>query len=89
MTTARAGLEHHTLAAAHPDQATRHHSRPSKLFEKDHAYAACLVQTAIAIGSVLRSTTYNEAAGSGSIEGRRGRQIITGIVKPRAHGSGP
>src|SRR5204863_9994596 len=56
MTTARTSLEHLAPAAGHPDQATRHH-RSSKLFDKDHAYAARLVQIATAIRSVVRSTT--------------------------------
>ena len=90
MTTARAGLEHHSPAAAHPDQATRHHRRPSKLFEKDHAYAARLVQTAIAIGSVLRSTTTRELPDQVPLKVDGDDTIITGIVKqPQAHGSGP
>ena len=57
MTTARTSLEDHTSAAVHPDQASRHHRRASALFEKDHAYAARLVQIATAIRSVVRSTT--------------------------------
>jgi hypothetical protein len=57
MTVARTGLEHHTSAADHPDLATRHHHRASKLFDKDHAYAARLVQIATAIRDVVRSTT--------------------------------
>jgi hypothetical protein len=87
MTTARAGLEHHTPAADHPDQATRHHHRASKLFEKDHAYAARLVQIATAIPSVLRSTTTIDRVSS-EIEGDD--RITAGIVgQPPAHGSGP
>jgi hypothetical protein len=57
MTVARTGLEHRTSAADHPDLATRHHHRASKLFDKDHAYAARLVQIATAIRDVVRSTT--------------------------------
>ena len=57
MTTARTIPEYHTSAAGHPDEAARHHHRASKLFEKDHAYAARLVQIATATGSVVRSTT--------------------------------
>jgi len=57
MTTARTSLEDHTSAAVHPDQATRHHRRVSALFEKDHAYAARLVQITAAIRSVVRSAT--------------------------------
>ena len=57
MATARTSPEHRTSAAGHPDLATRHHHRASKLFEKDHAYAARLVQIATAIRDVVRSTT--------------------------------
>jgi len=57
MTTARAGLGHHSPAVDHPDQAARHHRRASGLFENDHAYAARLVQTATGIRSVVRSAT--------------------------------
>jgi hypothetical protein len=49
MSTAGESLEHHASAAGHRDQATRHYHRASKLFEKDHAYAAHLVQIASAI----------------------------------------
>jgi hypothetical protein len=68
MTTSRAGLGHHSLAVDHPDQAARHHHRGSGLFEKDHAYAARLVQTARAIHSVVRSTTTTDRVPS-EIEG--------------------
>jgi hypothetical protein len=57
MTPARADQGHRTSAVDHLDQPARHHRRTSGLFEKDHAYAARLVQTATAIGSVVRSTT--------------------------------
>jgi len=42
MTTEPASLDHRTSAAGRPDLATRHRYRASKLFEKDHAYAARL-----------------------------------------------
>ena len=90
MTTARTNLEHHTSAAGHPDQATRRHHRASKLFEKDHAYAARLVQIATAIGSVVRSTTTMKLPDEVPSEIERDDGITTGIVtQPRAHGSGP
>jgi hypothetical protein len=57
MTVARTIPEYRTSAADHPDLATRHHHRASKLFDKDHAYAARLVQIATAIRDVVRSTT--------------------------------
>jgi hypothetical protein len=89
MTTARTGLEHHTSAAGHPDQATQHRHRASKLFEKDHAYAARLVQIATAIRSVVRSTTTMKLADRVSSEIDRDDRITAGIVtQPRAHESG-
>jgi hypothetical protein len=89
MTTARTSLEHHTSAAGHTDQATLHHHRASKLFEKDHAYAARLVQIATAIRSVVRSTTTMKLADRVSSEIDRDDRITAGIVtQPRAHESG-
>ncbi len=89
MTTARTSPEHHTSSAVHPDEATRHHHRASKLFEKDHAYAARLVQIATAIGSVARSTTTMKLPDRIPSEIERDDGITTGIVtQPRAHGSG-
>jgi len=49
----------HTALAGDPDQAIRHHRGASKLFENDHAYAARLVQIAIATGIVRSATTTN------------------------------
>ena len=89
MTTARTSLERHASAAGHPDQATRHHHRASQLFEKDHAYAARLVQIATAIRSVVRSTTTTKLPDRGPSEIERDDSITAGIVtQPRAHGSG-
>jgi hypothetical protein len=89
VTTARTKLEHHASAAGHPDLATRHHHRASKLFEKDHAYAARLVQIATAIRSVMRSTTKMEQPDRVPSEIERDDRITAGIVtQPRAHGSG-
>jgi len=68
MTVARTSPEHCASAAGHPDLATRHQHRASKLFEKDHAYAARLVQTAAAIRSVVRSATTTDRVPS-EIEG--------------------
>ena len=90
MTTARADLGHRTSAVDHPDQPPRHHRRASGLFEKDHAYAARLVQTATAVGSVVRSTTTMKLPDEVPSEIERDDGITTGIVtQPRAHGSGP
>ena len=89
MTTPRTSPEHRVSAAGHPDLATRHHHRASKLFEKDHAYAARLVQIATAIGSVVRSTTTMKLPDEVPSEIERDDGITTGIVtQPRAHGSG-
>jgi hypothetical protein len=88
MTTARTSLEHHTSAAGYPDQATRHHHRASKLFEKDHAYAARLVQIAATIRTVVRSTTTMKLPDRVPSEIERDDRITAGIVtQPRAHGS--
>jgi UDP-N-acetylenolpyruvoylglucosamine reductase len=88
MTTARTSLEHHTSAAGHPDQATLHHHRASKLFEKDHAYAARLVQLAATIRTVVRSTTTMKLGDRVPAEIERDDRITASIVaQPRAHGS--
>jgi hypothetical protein len=89
VTTARTKLEHHASAPAHPDLATRHHHRASKLFEKDHAYAARLVQIATAIRSVARSTTKMEQPVRGPSEIEQNDRITTGTVtQARAHRRG-
>jgi hypothetical protein len=85
MTTTRTSVEHHASAAGHPDKATRHHHRASKLFEKDHAYAARLVQIATAIRSVVRSTVTMNLPDRDPSEIERDDRIVT---QPRAHGSG-
>src|SRR5260370_9594598 len=91
MTTARTSLEHPTTSAAgHPDLATRHHHRPSKLFEKDHAYAARLVQIATAICSVVRSTTTIPLPDRVPSETRGNDRITAGDRMPAgAHRRGP
>ena len=89
MSTARKSLESHASAAGHPDLATRHHHRASKLFEKDHAYAARLVQIATAIRSVVRSTVSMDLPDRVPSEIERGDSIMAGIDRhTRAHGSG-
>jgi hypothetical protein len=89
MTTTRTSVEHHASAAGHPDKATRHHHRASKLFEKDHAYAARLVQIATAIRSVVRSTLTMNLPDRDQSEIERDDRITAGIVtQPRARGSG-
>ena len=89
MTVARTGLEHHTSAADHPDLATRHHHRASKLFDKDHAYAARLVQIATAIRSVVRSTMTMDLPDRVPSEFEAEDRITAGTVRrPGAHESG-
>ena len=89
MTTARTSLEHPTSAMGHPDQTTRHHHRPSKLFEKNHAYAARLVQIATAICSVVRSTATIALPDRVPSETRGDDRITADIVRrPETHGSG-
>ena len=89
MTTTRRSVEHHASAAGHPDKATRHHHRASKLFEKDHAYAARLVQIATAIRSVVRSTTKMEQPDRVVSEIERDDRITAGIVtQPQAQERG-
>jgi hypothetical protein len=86
MTTASSSLEHHAPAAGDLDQATRRH-RASKLFEKDHAYAARLVQIATVI-SAVRSTMIPKPRDQAALEENDG--IASGIVRqPRGHGNGP
>jgi hypothetical protein len=88
MTTARTSLEHHTSAAGDPDQATRNHHHASKLFEKNHAYAARLVQIATVVRSVVRSTTTMKLADRVPSEIERDDKVTADIVKqPPAHGS--
>ena len=80
MTTARTSPVHHTSTAGRSDQAARHDPRASKLFEKDHAYAARLVQIGAAIGSVVRSTTTMKLPDGVPSEIERDGGITTGIV---------
>jgi hypothetical protein len=90
MTVARTSPEHCASAAGHPDLATRHHQhRASKLFEKDHAYAARLVQTATAIRDVVRSTTTTKLPDRVP-SGFEGDDRITAEVvrRPGVHGRG-
>jgi hypothetical protein len=90
MTTARTMPEQHrTSAAGHPDLVTRHQHRASKLFEKDHAYAARLVQIATAIRSVVRSTMTMDLPDRVPSEFEAEDRITAGVVRrPGAHGSG-
>jgi hypothetical protein len=90
MTTGPTSLEYHA-SAGHPDQATRRHlhHRASNLFEKNHAYAARLVQIATAVRSVVRSTATMKLADRVPSEIEGDDRIAAGIVtQPRAHGSG-
>jgi hypothetical protein len=86
MPTARAGLGEHSLTADHPDQAAGHRHRATGLFEKDHAYAARLVQTATVIRSVVRSTMISDRVPS-EIEGDH-RVMASGVSQSRVQKSG-
>jgi hypothetical protein len=87
MSTGRTSPEHHASVAAHRDQATQYRYRASQLFEKDHAYAARLVQIATAIPSAVPSTATVNLPDRVPSEGNA--TITTGIVrKSRTHGSG-
>ena len=86
MSTASAGLREHSLTADHPDQAAGHHQRAAGLFEKDHAYAARLVQTAAVIRSVVRSTMISDRVAS-EIEGDH-RDMASGVSQSRVQKSG-
>jgi hypothetical protein len=59
MATARSSSGHHAPAAGNLDQATWHRHRASMLFEKDHAYAARLVEIGTTIRSIVRPTMTN------------------------------
>ena len=90
MSAARNSLEHHASAAGHRDQATRHYHRAPKLFEKNHAYAARLVQIASAIRSAVRSPVTMNLPDRVPSEVEGDDTITTGIVgPPRTPGSGP
>jgi hypothetical protein len=89
MTTARAGLGNHGPAVDHRDQFARYHHRASRLFEKDHAYAARLVQTATAISDVVRSTTTIKLPDRVPSEFEGDDRITAEVVRrPGAHGRG-
>ena len=87
MATARTSPEHRTSIAGHSDLATRHHHPASKLFDKDHAYAARLVQIATAIRSAVRSTKTMKLPDRAPSK-VDGDDRITTVGQPRAHGSG-
>lgn len=89
MTKTSASLKHHAPAAGDLDQATRRR-RASKLFEKDHAYAARLVQIATAIRGAVGSTMIPTPQDQAASELQEDDGIASGIVRqPRAHDSGP
>jgi hypothetical protein len=89
MTVAPTSLEHRTSTAGHSDLATRHHHPASKLFDKDHAYAARLVQIATAIRDVVRSTTTTKLPDRVSSEFEGDDGITASVVRrPGAHRSG-
>ena len=84
MSTARTSLE--DLAPA--TQVTRQHPRTSKLFEREHAYAARLVQIAAAIRIVMRSTVTVKPKENEPPESREDG-ITAGVgVQLQEHGGG-
>ncbi len=89
MTTAQTSSDHGTSSAGERDQVTQHHSRASKLFDKDHAYAARLVQIATAIRSVMRSTMTMTGPDQIPSEIQEERGITASdVTQSRARGSG-
>ena len=84
MITARTSPAYHTSLEGHPVQATGHHHRASKLFEKDRAYAARLAQIATVIRSVVRSTVSMDLPETVPSETERGDSIATGIRRRTA-----
>jgi hypothetical protein len=84
MSTARTSLEDQPPAT----QVTRQHPRTSKLFEREHAYAARLVQIAAAIRTVVRSTVTVKLPENEPPESREDG-ITAGVgVQLHEHGSG-
>jgi hypothetical protein len=87
MTTARRSAEHHAPTAGDSDHVTRAHPQASKLFERDHAYAARLVQLVTAIRSVVRSTVTKNVPDEVVSEIQEDDVIAAGIVRqPRTRG---
>ena len=84
MSTARTSLEDQAPAT----QVTRQHPRTSKLFEREHAYAARLVQIAAAIRTAVRSTVTVKLPENEPSESREDG-ITAGVgVQQQEHGSG-
>jgi hypothetical protein len=84
LTTARKSPEHYALAAGASDHVTRAHPQASKLFEKDHAYAARLVQLATTIRSVVRSTITKSVRDQVASEIQEDDVIAAGTVSATA-----
>jgi hypothetical protein len=84
MSTARTSLEDQPPAT----QVTRQHPRTSKLFDREHAYAARLVQIATGTRSIMPSTMAMNAPDQVSSEVQEDNEIAAGIARqPTAHGS--
>jgi hypothetical protein len=84
MSTVRTSLEDQPPGA----QVTRQNPRTSKLFEREHAYAARLVQIAADISTVVRSTVTVKPPENEPPESREDG-ITTGIgVQLQEDGSG-
>jgi hypothetical protein len=84
MTTARTSLEGQPPAT----QVTRQHPRTSKLFEKEHAYAARVVQIAAAIRTVVQSTVTVKLPENEPPESQEDGITTGGGVQPQEHGGG-
>lgn len=90
MTAARRSAEHHALTAGDSDHITRAHPQASKLFERDHAYAARLVQLVTAIRSVVRSTVTKNVPDQVPLVIQDDDLSAASIVRqPQKHESGP
>jgi hypothetical protein len=90
MATARLSSGEHASAAGNLDQATWHRHRASRLFEKDHAYAARLVEIGTTIRSVVRSTMTNGPDQVSSEEVQEDDVMAAGtfsVPQPPAYGS--
>ena len=90
MTTARRSAEHHAPTAGDSDHVSRAHPQASKLFERDHAYAARLVQLVTAIRSVVRSTVTKNVPDQVPLVIQDDDLIAAGVVRqPQPRESSP
>lgn len=83
MTTARRSAEHHAPTAGDSDHVTRARPQASKLFERNHAYAARLVQIMTAIRRVVRSTVTQNVPDEVPLVIQDDDLIAAGMVRQR------